>query len=399
MQKDYFCKPILHILLIIVFAFLAYAQTLSVPFHFDDGPNIEENTYIRDLGNFGWPLGSDRVSENPALKTRYIGYLTFALNYAVHGLDVRGYHVINIIIHILNGLLVYWFVLLIFQTPHFSGTPKGKDQGKRGEVFIMALFAALLFSVHPVQTQAVTYIVQRFASLATLFYLLSVVLYANARIVLTTQGRAKRKTKAFIWYILCLLSAVFAMKTKEMAFTLPFVIITYEIVFFTGAWRKRIAYLIPVFLTALIVPIGLVGVGKPIGEIIGDVSEVTRLQTALSRWDYLFTEMRVVVTYIRLLFVPVHQNLDYDYPVYHSFFDTAVLLSCIVLVSIVCLVLYIFYRYRDIEQRTRILVLGLMWFFITLSVESSIIPIKDVIFEHRVYLEQRLKETWYGLMG
>ncbi|MBI4690681.1 MAG: tetratricopeptide repeat protein, partial [Nitrospirae bacterium] len=120
----------------------------------------------------------------------------------------------------------------------------------------------------------------------------------------------------------------------------------------------------------------------------------------IPRWAYLFTQFRVIVTYIRLLSLPLNQNLDYDYPVYNSFFEPQVLLSFLVLLSIFVLVAYLFYRSRCTihasrftihdtritHHVSRLIAFGIVWFFLTLSVESSIIPIRDVIFEHRLYL-------------
>jgi tetratricopeptide (TPR) repeat protein len=100
----------------------------------------------------------------------------------------------------------------------------------------------------------------------------------------------------------------------------------------------------------------------------------------MSRLDYLFTEFRVIVTYIRLLIIPVNQNFDYDYPAYGSFFNPNVFLSLFLLLSIVGLGVFL------LRRGHRLPAFGIFWFFLTLSVESSLIPIVDVIFEHRVYL-------------
>jgi tetratricopeptide (TPR) repeat protein len=96
------------------------------------------------------------------------------------------------------------------------------------------------------------------------------------------------------------------------------------------------------------------------------------------------------ITYIRLLFLPINQNLDYDYPLYHSFFEPPVFFSFLFLAALCCLGVYVLYRSRkqggEGNYSFKLMGWGILWFFITLSVESSIIPIKDVIFEHRLYL-------------
>ena len=388
---------ILYILLIMIVGLIAYSNTFQIPFHFDDKPNITENSLIKNARYFIEPSEycsrisqlSDKQYMCHLFNMRYIGYLTFGINYQLGGLNVIGYHVFNFSIHLINALLVYLLVVFTFETP-FLKTSKLKDYSKH-----VALFSSLLFISHPVQTQAVTYIVQRFASLATMFYMSSVVLYAKWRLAqenvsLRIQNPGKKQSHfnppCMPFYVLSLISAVLAMKTKEIAFTLPVMIIVYEVIFFQGKIKKRILYLIPFFLTMAIIPLSLLGMNERIEDLLADMSETTKVATNMSRWDYLFTEMRVIVTYIRLIFFPVNQNLDYDYPIYHSFFRPEVFLSVLFLLSIGILGVYFLYRYRDTFPYTRLISFGIFWFFITLSVESSIIPIVDVIFEHRVYL-------------
>ena len=362
-KRDFIEKRVVHFFLILLFALLSYSNTFHVPFLFDDIPNIVENPVIRDLGNF--------LNAGQLKASRYIGKLSFALNYRMHGLEVIGYHIVNLLIHMVNGLLVYLLVVYSFRTPWLRGSKLNAE--------LVGLFSGLLFVSHPVQTQAVTYIVQRYASLATLFYLLSLLLYIRWRL----GGGGGRR---LWWYIGSVVSAVLAMKTKEISFTLPVVVAMYEFMFFEGERRKRIVYLVPLMLTMLIIPLSMIGIDKPIGELIGDVSRTTKVQTELSRWEYLCTEFRVIVTYIRLLFLPVNQNLDYDYPLYKSLFNPEVFLSFLFLSALFGLSLYLFYRSRKGEAGLRIISFGILWFFITLSVESSLIPIVDVIFEHRMYL-------------
>jgi hypothetical protein len=292
-------KSIIHIVLILICILFAYSSTYDVPFILDDVRNIVKNPKIRDLSYF---------FEIDALRpSRYLGFLTFALNFHVHGLDVVGYHAVNLTIHIINALLVYALVLLTLKTPWL------RDRfGTNHLIPYLPLGAGLLFAVHPLQTQAVTYIVQRFASLATLFYLGSLVLYSRARL-------AQTKGPSIAWYVGSVLCAVCAMKTKEIAFTLPVMIVLYELFFFRGKLVKRFMVLVPLLLTMLIIPLSILGVDRPLGEIIGDIGDATQAQSTLSRWEYLATQGRVIMTYLRLVVLPVNQNLDYDYPVSRSF--------------------------------------------------------------------------------
>jgi hypothetical protein len=183
--------------LIAAVALLAYSNTFNASFHFDDNINIVETPIIKDAGYFFAPSKAAGFSKYAAFIRRYVGYLTFALNYNLHGLDVTGYHVTNLAIHIVNAFLVYLIVLLTFRTPRM------KDSRAAAGAGYIALLSALLFVSHPVQTQAVTYIIQRFASLAACFYLASLTCYITARL-------SAKSTPRLSFYVLSFLFAVLA---------------------------------------------------------------------------------------------------------------------------------------------------------------------------------------------
>ncbi|MGZ6224600.1 MAG: tetratricopeptide repeat protein, partial [Syntrophales bacterium] len=159
---------LISVILICLMGIIAYSNSFNCSFHFDDIPTIEKNIAIRNLSNVKAWWGF--------CPSRPIGYLSFALNYHFHRLDVWGYHLVNLAIHIANALLVWWLVMLTMATPLMRAQPISRHKGA------MALFAALLFVSHPLATKSVTYIVQRLASLATLFYLLSLALYVKGRL-------------------------------------------------------------------------------------------------------------------------------------------------------------------------------------------------------------------------
>lgn len=364
-------------LLIVIVGLLAYCGTFQVPFVFDDEFNIVNNRAIRGLGALFSPA-ADRYFP----PQRLVGYLTLALNYRMHGLDLAGYHLFNLAIHLANALLVYHLVRLTFRTPSLDGLERRLPGLAPPPV---ALFAALLFVAHPVQTQAVTYVIQRLASLATFFYLLSLVSYIEAR--LTGGGRTLHRT---LLHLAAIAAAVLAMNTKEIAFTLPLTALCYELLFFKGAFARRFTGLLPLLLTMIIIPYHLLGrVGSSNGLFV-DVGEVTRVMTPIPRFDYLITQFRVIVTYLRLLFLPVGLRVDYDYPIYHSLHSPEVLASLTLLLVIaggaVLVLLRSLSRHSEDHGWGRLVFFAVLWFFLTLSVESSVIPIADVIFEQRLYL-------------
>jgi len=370
-------ESVCHLLIISAVGALVYSNTLTAAFQFDDKINIVDNPFIRDINKLWPPAGA-----------RWFGLLTFSLNYMAGGVTPLGYHLVNICIHIFTALSVYLFVLLTLRTPYFKG--------HTGRVIPDEWFAcacALLFVAHPIQTQAVTYIVQRFASLATLLYLLSLDAYILARLTAGRSGTASlpgtvrsHRTVVFL-YIAAVSFALLSLKTKEIAFTLPVVALMYDVMFISGlsqllaAIRKQwriVASLSGLALLFLAVVINRYGLFALLDKF--------KATNEISRHDYLVTQFRVIVTYIRLLFVPVNQTIDHHYPVYRSALAPEVIASLAFIALLIGLAVYLYRVPKDGSPYLRFVSFGIVWFFVTLSIESSIIPIIDVMFEHRLYL-------------
>ncbi len=346
--------------IIILLGIIIYSNSFNCSFHFDDYPIIVNNTKIQNL--------LDVQAWWNFYPTRLIGIFTFALNYHFNQLDVRYYHLVNLIIHLINACLVWWLTLLIFSSPALKDNPIIRQKK------VIAFFTALLFVSHPLATQSITYIWQRVASMVAMFYLLSLILYVKAR--LSNKGNIS-KTLLFTG---SLISAVLAMLTKENAFTLPFAILLFEIFFlrtkkFSLNFRDyRMILLLAVFIgVILIIPLKFsFSIFESIPPRHGHIYTITPV-------NYLFTQFSVIVKYIQLLFLPINQNLDYDFPISNNFFGIRTFLSFLILLSLVILAMFFFKRYRIIS-------FGIFWFFLTLSIESSFIPLDDLIFEHRTYL-------------
>ncbi|MCX6245735.1 MAG: tetratricopeptide repeat protein [Bacteroidetes bacterium] len=348
------------IFIILLLGIIIYSNSFQCSFQFDDLYQIINNVKIRNLADFSTIWNSS--------PNRPVAFLSFAINYHFNQFDVRYWHLVNLAIHLINALLVWWLTLLIFSSPVI------KDQKIATHKKLLAFATALLFVSHPLATQSVTYIVQRMTSLVALFYLFSLVLYVKAR--LSEKGMIVR----ILLFAGSFISAMLAMRTKENAFTLPFVLLLVE--FFFIRIRKlsinfrdyRVILLILVFLgIILIIPLRYsLSIFKPI-------IPAGHPESALTPYYYFLTQLSVIVKYLQLLFLPVNLNLDYDFPVSTSFFQIRTLLSFLFLASLITVAVFLF-------KKQRIISFGIFWFFITLSVESSIIPINDVIVEHRTYL-------------
>ncbi len=359
---------------VVLLGILAYANSFHGAFVFDDVQQIQDNLAIRDLGKFLAGAPGHLAPPN-----RFVAYLSFALNHRFGGLAAEGFHVVNLLVHLGNALLVFGLVLVSFRSPRL------RESELAGHAPVVAFAAAALFVTHPIQTQAVTYIVQRITSLATLLYLAAIVLYLSSRIA-PAGSTGKR-----IRYGLALIAALLAMRTKEIAFTLPAALLLLEWALFGRPAARQWLGLAPFGAIALIIPLSLLRLGQPLGQVLAEASAATRIQATVSRLDYLRTEVAVLATYLRLLLWPSGQNIDHDYPLYSSLLAPRVSWGLLVHASLLGIAAVSWRRSsprapRPIDPAWRLVSVGILLFFLAHLVESSLIPIVDVIFEHRVYL-------------
>jgi tetratricopeptide (TPR) repeat protein len=343
-------RHILTLSFFVLFGFFLHANTLNGEFINDDYKHIVENEAVRDV--------SSLLAIWQSFNTRTIPGITFALNYHFGQLDVKGYHLFNIVCHILAALCVYVLIVLLLRTPD------GKKSVAAGSRSFFAFFVAFIYLVHPVQTQVVAYVTQRFTSMAAVLYLLTVIGYIQFRL------SGKRR-----YYIFALGAMVLGLFTKESIVTIGMIILFCEICFFRNrildgkACFRRVAlfWLAPVLLILILSQNG--------------VNSATRMRyvVGMERFDirYVFTEMNVLRTYLGRFVYPVHLSFSYDYPIAGRFFQTDVLMSSLVLFFVLVSAIYCFKRDRWIS-------FGLGWFFVTTSVEvfSVIFGNRGVIYDN-----------------
>ena len=420
-----FADPGFAVVLIVAITLLIYSNTYKGPFVFDGIVQIENKEKIQDLKNY---LSLRSLISSP----RSIVDFSFALNYRLGKLNPTGYHLVNILIHITCGILAYFLALNVFGRLSFLEGERGGGlplplnlikPGKRERaspphpsdiqkqrIFhhqpsrFMSLWVALLFVAHPIQTQAVTYMVQRYASMSALFYMVSVLMFIEAR---KLQLRAKEpgqngmsedhlnspatagthsffSPKILLYFAFCGISGVLAFFSKENAATLPGIILLVEYFLFDRSWqgwKKKLIWVVPlgVLLVFLALYFMSVSRGFKFENLLEDVTVITRATEKVSAWRYLCTQFSVLVQYLRLLFFPVGQNIDHMYLFKAGFFDGLTPLAFAFIMAV------IFFGIWNIRKRAAIS-FGIFWFFITLSIESSIFPITDAMFEHRLYL-------------
>jgi len=345
-------------ILIAVIGIMAYANSFNNAFQFDDGFHIVEGSKIKNIDNVL------SASHWKAVGNRPLAFFTLAINYKLNKLDVTGYHVVNLLFHILAGFMAFLLAIEILSLAVFQKNKTIKDY----KVFI-ALFTAFIFIAHPIQTQAVTYIIQRMTVMAGFFYIWSVLLYIRGRVVHLEKQR-NNKWKPYAYYAGAFFAGFLGFISKQNAATFPLAFILVEIFFIRNEQQKIDRKFLAIFSSVIggIILLGIIINGLP--------SEYEKI----SRSEYLFTQFRVLFKYWQLLFLPINQHLDYYWPISLSLWGKKELLSLLFLLSTVALGVW-FYK-----KNWLIASFGIFWFYLTLSIESSIIPIRDLIFEHRLYM-------------
>lgn len=341
---------------IAAFSLISYCNSFTVPFVLDDFGSISNNYAIQKLFDFPalWQFYANRI----------VLYFTLSINYFIHDNGVEGYHITNLLIHIFNGILFFMILKKILSLPYFKGKLLSKY------IYSIPVIAAVLFVCHPMQMNAVTYIIQRTASLAAMFYMLAILFFINYRV----------EDKLY-QLLLTFLFTVIAMFTKENTITIPFMLLFIELLFFMKdgktSWYKRILIFLLLFSTLPIIP----GTNLLLkGHSQSDPGVSFKASTSMDRFQYFFTELNVLLLYIKLMFFPDKQNFDYsnDFPFSTTIWENYSYISLIILVLIAVFGVYTI-------KRNRLVFFGMLWFFTGLAVESSFISIKDVYFEHRLY--------------
>lgn len=344
-------------LLLGVVALLLYGHTLQVPLYLDDVFNIAQNPVVLDLG----------LALKGVFARRGVTILTFALNYSLGGQNILGYHLVNISIHLATATVVLLLLRRVFP-----------------QRLWLALVGALVFLSHPLQTQGVTYLVQRMTSLSAFFFLLALYLFVRGRELLASGGIFNER-RHLIWYVGALIAGGLSILSKEHAVVLPLALLLYVRIFLPDTeserpWRPLLTYTAPFFalpLLAVVVYLLLpIATGSGM-KTLGSSGLLNNIQ-GNSPLHYLVTQFKVLWIYIRMLFLPYGQALDHAYPVSQQLLTLKSVAGLFGLLGLIGL------AWRLLPRQPAI-ACGIFWFFLTLAIESSLIPL-DPLFEHRLYL-------------
>lgn len=338
-------RALLAAALLAVAGTLAYSNSLRVPFHFDDLPYTVKNPDLRHL----W-------SPSVIFPTRPVMGFSLALNYQLSGYNPRGYHAMNLLIHILAGITLFGIVRRTLQ-----GEVLRACFGRKAAPLAFAV--ALLWMLHPLQTQAVTYLIQRSESLMGSFLLL--MLYCAIR----AYGSRRRGA----WWVAAALSFWLALGTKQVAIAGPPLVLLYYWVFFPRVLRVKLKY---GWALRIGLPLAWVGILVWLVVATGHYSAGFELHS-FTPLAYALTQGMVITHYLKLAVWPSGLCLDYGWPIAQNILEV---LPGVIFVSLL--------GGATLWALWRRLPLGFAgaWFFMILGPTSSFMPIKDAAMEHRMYL-------------
>jgi len=340
--------------------FVLYYPSLRAPFIFDDTLKIVRNPDIKNLANIRtkliYPYEKDKtfIRNDPS---RPVVYLTFALNYYFGKLNPFGYHLFNVFIHLFNGIL---FFLLTKKIVLYS---------YKSRSLLIPFFVVILFLVHPINTEAVSYTFARSGSLATFFYISSLLLFLKT---------ASNNKKFFIFSLLCFILSLYS---KPIAVTFPVTILIFDYLFLSDCKISKVYerkyYHLSFWLILLFYLLFRYFYLGGIGDI-----EV-KSELILNRYFYIITQPYVILRYIKLLFIPTGLCI-YHYPFRpETIFEPKILASFFLILMIFSIC---FWMYKKRKVNSRIILFSVLWFFIAISPTSSFFPTAMVMAERRLYL-------------
>jgi len=336
---------------------LVYGNSLHGVWVFDDNHDILQN---RVISSFNWTdFFQSYIIQN---FSRPLPRLSFVLNYTLGGHDPYGYHIVNFVIHYISTIVVFLFVYKTLMLPRLAGR-------YQAYAYSIALLTAAFWGTSPLHVTAVTFVTQRYTSMAGMFYFMSMFCFI--------QGRtAHKKSQAILYYMFCGITAVMAFLSKENAAILPVSLYLYDLLLIRGASRENLlmdlkGIIWPCAVLLLLGILYLMTTGFPLDYTVYNFTMKERL----------LTEPRIVLFYLSLLIYPVPTRLtfDHDYILSTSLFTpwtTAMAIFCVL--GLIIFALFIM-------RQKPLLAFCILFFFLNHVIESSIIPI-EIIWEYRNYI-------------
>ena len=341
--------------LICVCGVIIYFATVHSPFIYDDAHAIEDNPYIKNLSKFQQMVGVQNIFN------RSILLFTFSVNHAIGQLDVFGYHLINLMLHLCVGIMLYFLTMELLTIENPALTPTFQR---------LPLAVSLIHIFNPINVESVTYLSSRSSVLVTLFYLSSFYLFIR----FVNSKEKKKKWKNIHYPIVILFLFYLGLGTKEIIVTLPIIAVLY---LWVHSSTKNFHKFLPE-LAVILIPLIIYLLYRYVqmGNLL--VIKTDPYSYMIDRSLYILTQIKVVISYyfVKLIF-PINLNFEPDIRLVSGFLDWEWVVSLIIGV---CIAIGIFY------QKSILLKCAFIWALITILPTSSIIPLKQIATEHRTYL-------------
>ncbi|KAB2891579.1 MAG: tetratricopeptide repeat protein [Desulfobulbaceae bacterium] len=355
-------------LLVSILLYLCYSNTFNVPWQFDDRPNITENAAIHIDNLNPSTLWQTLFSKpfHPGTMERPVAFFSFALNWYFGKDNIFGYHVVNFFIHLLTTLVLFETTKLLLQLNY-------SKIDHRNDIFFVALLSAILWSINPIQTQAVTYIVQRMASLAAMFYICAVLFYIKSR-------KTENIFNILINSFFCLLFFALALGCKENSITFLPSILLIELLFFNSNDNRYSKYYfkIHVIINFLLFSFALLFIYN---NYLSHSFSLPFDDRPFSLKERLLSQPQILIFYISLLFYPSPMRLSLEHSITLA---SSVITPWATFASILCISGLLILGLWQFRKRP-LISFAIFFYFINHLVESTIIPLEP-IFEHRNYL-------------
>jgi len=349
------------------FLLIAYSNSFYGDWHFDDFANISSNPYIQ-IKDFSWENIKHCIyGLEQKQPSRPLSYLSFALNYYFDGTNVFGYHVVNFTIHYLSALFLFLFIHNTLKLPLLQDRYENI-------AYPVALLAAFFWAINPVFVTSVTYIVQRMAAMAGMFYIMAMYFYLKGR-------QAEKSSSAVVFFLLCFVAGFASVLSKENSVMLPVSILLFDLLLIQGVSRDSIVQSLKIIIIPVIViaVFGLIYTGG--------------LSNAFSRYDWrdftmgerLLTEPRVIIFYLSLLFFPINSRLTllYDIDFSRSLFQPWTTLPAILLIlAALGFAIYL-------AKKRPLVSFCILFYFLNHLIEGTVFNL-ELIYEHRNYLPAML---------
>ena len=353
---------------------IVYFNSLQGTFQFDDR-NLLSKEWLADLESFNKNVKLISFQNRPIL------LWTFAVNNHLNPQQPFGFHLANLMLHVLVSALIF---LILIRIQNFYSDEYGFD--KRGNYgllenqtsnrLIFPLVVALIFSIHPVNTDSVTYISSRSSLLATFFYLLTIYLFTEMLVPV------RNKKQRILLGLFTIPGMYFALASKLIAVTLPIMMMLWFLLFFSSRYYPGLSELI--FSPKIILISGFAGIVLIGFSHFFDLLYLPKDQglELFGRISYLLVQTKVIIFYyLKIFFLPFNLNVDSGFPFSTLSNDWKIVFSIILIIGVILMVL---------KFGNRWIKLGSAWFFLTLAPTSTFVPLNDLAVEHRMYLPMSL---------